>query len=360
MDTRLDAEQDDFVRTVRSSADALLAILNDILDFSKIESRRLTLETVPFGVSECVTEAIRTMTVQADAKQLAMKLDIAPAVPASVAGDPLRLRQVLVNLIGNAIKFTHSGQILVRVGTEPSGDDTGTVVLRFSVTDTGIGIAPEHQSLIFEAFSQADGSTTRRFGGTGLGLTISQSLVTMMGGRIWLESAVGHGSTFHFTASFGEVVVPAAPVRREPPPVVLAGVVRRRVLLAEDNAVNQQVAVGLLTRRGHLVTVVTNGRDAVEASAKETFDLILMDLQMPVMGGLEATATIRARERDTAAHIPIIAMTAHAMRGDRERCLDAGMDGYLSKPIEKDALYAAVEQTDDVAARTRTGALIGE
>jgi two-component system, sensor histidine kinase len=360
MDTRLDAEQDDFVRTVRSSADALLAILNDILDFSKIESRRLTLETVPFGVAECVGEAIRTMTVQADAKQLAMKLEIEPSVPVSVSGDPLRLRQVLVNLIGNAIKFTHAGQILVQVRIEPSGADTATRVLRFSVTDTGIGIAPEHQSIIFEAFSQADGSTTRRFGGTGLGLTISQSLVTMMGGRIWLESAVGRGSTFHFTATFGEVVVAAAPEVREPAPVTANGVTRRRVLLAEDNAVNQQVAVGLLTRRGHLVTVVANGKDAVEVSAREPFDLILMDLQMPVMGGLEATAAIRAREANSSRRMPIIAMTAHAMRGDRERCLDAGMDGYLSKPIEKDALYAAVEQTDQVMARVRAGALTGE
>jgi signal transduction histidine kinase/CheY-like chemotaxis protein len=360
MDTRLDAEQDDFVRTVRSSADALLAILNDILDFSKIESRRLTLETVPFGVAECVGEAIRTMTVQADAKQLAMKLEIEPSVPVSVSGDPLRLRQVLVNLIGNAIKFTHAGQILVQVRIEPSGADTATRVLRFSVTDTGIGIAPEHQSIIFEAFSQADGSTTRRFGGTGLGLTISQSLVTMMGGRIWLESAVGRGSTFHFTATFGEVVVAAAPEVREPAPVTANGVTRRRVLLAEDNAVNQQVAVGLLTRRGHFVTVVANGKDAVEVSAREPFDLILMDLQMPVMGGLEATAAIRAREANSSRRMPIIAMTAHAMRGDRERCLDAGMDGYLSKPIEKDALYAAVEQTDQVMARVRAGALTGE
>jgi CheY-like chemotaxis protein len=271
-------------------------------------------------------------------------------VPGTLVGDSLRLRQVLVNLLGNAIKFTHEGSVHVEVRLDTLQAEPGSSpTLRFSVTDTGIGIAPEHQGLIFDAFSQADGSTTRRFGGTGLGLAISQSLVTMMGGRIWLESVFGRGTTFHFTATFAPAdaisIRPAQRGEQAPihAPSVTAGA--RHVLLVEDNPVNQQVATGLLTRRGHRVTVMANGRDAVEASAIERVDVILMDLQMPIMSGLEATAAIRARERGTPRHVPIVAMTAHAMRGDQERCLAAGMDGYLSKPIDKALLYEAVENT---------------
>jgi len=303
--------------------------------------------------------------VQAEAKGLALLVAIDPAVPATLVGDPLRLRQVLVNLVGNAVKFTQQGSI--RVAARLDDDDRGAGALRtvrFSVIDTGIGIAPEHQTLIFDAFSQADGSTTRRFGGTGLGLTISQSLVAMMGGRIWLESAVGRGTTFSFTAVFVE----AASVAAERPAAgddaasaqPAAGDVSaspRHVLLVEDNPTNQRVAVGLLARRGHRVTVVANGREAVEASARQRVDVILMDLQMPVMSGLEATAAIRARERGTGCRVPIVAMTAHAMRGDRERCLDAGMDGYLSKPVDKDALFEAVERTAAFAAAQGVPAL---
>ncbi|HEV8396478.1 MAG TPA: ATP-binding protein [Vicinamibacterales bacterium] len=358
IDTPLSPAQDDFARTVRASADSLLAILNDILDVSKIESRRLTLEAVAFPVRECAGDAIRALSVQAEAKGLALLVAIDPGVPATLVGDPLRLRQVLVNLVGNAVKFTHHGSI--RLEARLDDDDRGAGAprtVRFSVIDSGIGIAPEHQTLIFDAFSQADGSTTRRFGGTGLGLTISQSLVAMMGGRIWLESAVGRGTTFSFTAVFAE----AASVTPERPPAggdataaqLAAGDVSaspRNVLLVEDNPTNQRVAMGLLTRRGHRVTVVANGREAVEASARQRVDVILMDLQMPVMSGLEATAAIRARERGGGRRVPIVAMTAHAMRGDRERCLDAGMDGYLSKPVDKDALFDAVERTAAFAA----------
>jgi CheY-like chemotaxis protein len=301
---------------------------------------------------------LRTVSVQAEAKGLQLRLSIDPDVPATLVGDPLRLRQVLVNLMGNAIKFTQAGSVQVDIRLDQSDrrGDASRVVC-FSVTDTGIGIAPEHQTLIFDAFSQADGSTTRRFGGTGLGLAISQSLVTMMGGRIWLDSVVGRGTTFYFTAVLEEPVAskpesPAVASARRPPASHAADVTPspRRVLLAEDNVVNQQVAIGLLSRRGHRVILAANGREAVDACAREPVDVILMDLQMPVMGGLEATAAIRVRERGTANHVPIIAMTAHAMRGDRERCFEAGMDGYLSKPIDKDQLYAAVENTSGFVA----------
>jgi signal transduction histidine kinase/CheY-like chemotaxis protein len=355
-ETTLSAEQDEFLRTVRVSADSLLVILNDILDFSKIESRGLTLEALSFPLASCVDDAIKSLTGQAHAKGLELQLEIDATLPTAVVGDPLRLRQVLVNLIGNAIKFTSHGHVRVDVRPEPDAGDTaaadGRRLLRFSVTDTGIGVAPEHQAAIFEAFRQADGSTTRRYGGTGLGLTICQSLVAMMGGRIWVESEAGQGSTFHFTAGFGESRSASVPRRsgQERRVSATAGVAQRRVLLAEDNAVNQMVAVGLLTRRGHDVTVVPNGREAVDALAREPFDLVLMDLQMPVMGGLDATAAIRAQEHGSGRRTPVIAITAHAMRGDRERCLAADMDGYLSKPIDKEALFAAVERTSEFTA----------
>jgi signal transduction histidine kinase/DNA-binding response OmpR family regulator len=482
--TSLTPEQQDYLQTVRTSAGSLLEILNDILDFSKIESRRLRLESVAFGLADVINEALRPLAVRADQKQLELLVDIDPTVPPALVGDPLRLRQILVNLVGNAIKFTDQGHVLVSVRQDPDSDVPG--MLRFSVSDTGIGIAAEHQEAIFEAFSQADGSTTRRFGGTGLGLAISSTLVSMMHGRIWVESSPNEGSTFNFTASFGvgpETLVsrertlppgmrvlivddnavnrrilvgqltrwgvtplvasggpealetladlsqnnvrpdlilldaqmpgmdgfdlareigaradlsgvtimmltssgryddaslcrelgivacltkpiasfdlhaaicgvldaeasrapkPAAP----PQPAVAAGR-KRNILLAEDNIVNQRVAVGLLGRRGHHVTVVGNGQEAVDAVIRERFDIVLMDLQMPVMGGLEATKAIRDRERETGGErIRIVAMTAHAMSGDRERCLAAGMDGYLSKPTESRALFAEVEGLD--------------
>ena len=481
--TPLTPEQQDYLQTVRTSAGSLLQILNDILDFSKIESRRLRLESVAFTLSEVVNEALRPLAVRADQKALELLVEVDPTVPSTLVGDPLRLRQILVNLVGNAIKFTEKGHLLVAIRREPDHDEPG--MLRFSVTDTGIGIAAEHQEAIFEAFSQADGSTTRKFGGTGLGLAISSTLVSMMHGRIWVESAPDEGSTFSFTASFGIGPEIASRERRLPAglrvlvvdnnavnrrilvgqltrwdvtPIVVAGgqealealailaqkgervdlilldaqmpgmdgfelakqigsradltgatimmltssgryddaglcrelgiaacltkpiasfdlhaaicavldaeasrvkkaeerratvsptpqkVRARTVLLAEDNLVNQRVAVGLLKRRGHHVTVVENGQEAVDAVEREQFDIVLMDLQMPVMGGLEATKAIRDRERETLRdRVRIVAMTAHAMSGDRERCLAAGMDGYLSKPTESRTLFAEVE-----------------
>jgi two-component system sensor histidine kinase/response regulator len=502
--TPLTADQRDCLQTVRASAGSLLQIINDILDFSKIEARRLKLESVTFSLIETVNEALRPLAVRADQQGLELIVDVDPRVPASVIGDSLRLRQIIVNLVGNAIKFTERGHVLVAV-TPEAGQENETA-LRFSISDTGIGIAPEHQTAVFEAFRQADGSTTRRFGGTGLGLTICSQLVGMMNGRIWVESRPHEGSTFSFTAVFGAVTQPPVERHAPLPPglrvlvvddndvnrrillrqlstweivcsavssgaealAALEGAVRdgqrfdlilldavmprmdgfdlakriseqtgtsrptimmlsssgrhedvercrvlgiaaclskpisasdllnairdaidprkqsaarapeaftapanaraaqsRKILLVEDNAVNQRVAVGLLNRRGHQVAVASNGREAVDAVAREQFDLVLMDLQMPVMGGLEATATIRAREAQSGGHLWIVAMTAHMMPGDKERCLAGGMDGYLGKPIDPKALFAEVEEGLNQAratgaAATPTAAAVGE
>jgi signal transduction histidine kinase/CheY-like chemotaxis protein len=483
LDSTADAQQRDYLATVKSSADSLLTILNDILDFSKIESRKLELESVPFSPRELIRQALRPLAVSAESKGLELLCDVDDDVPQAIAGDPVRIRQVLSNLVGNAIKFTSTGHVLLSV-SEQSRDES-TTVLHFAITDTGIGIPTVKHETIFEAFSQADGSTTRRFGGTGLGLTVSATLVRLMGGRIWVESEPGAGATFHFLAPFpmAELDVPASapepmlaslpvlivddnPVNRRillgqltrwgMNPVAVEGgeaafealsraakagtpfqlvvldanmpdldgfgVAQRiaadhpglsaptimmltssgqhgdpgrcrelgisayltkpveaqdlhdaicralgakqpqqaaaprtcatgrlspalRILLAEDNVVNQRVAVGLLTRRGHHVTVANHGLEALAALERESFDLVLMDIQMPEMGGIEATAEIRRRERERGvARLRIIAMTAHAMTGDRERCLEAGMNGYLSKPIDPTLLFTTVEE----------------
>jgi signal transduction histidine kinase/ActR/RegA family two-component response regulator len=343
--TSLDATQQDCLQTVKASADSLLAIVNDILDFSKIESRKLQLESVPLDIADLVQDALKPLTLKAEERGLQLVCDIDRAMPAARIGDPLRLRQILVNLVSNAVKFTAKGWVRVLVREDDGSDGAGR--LHVSVSDTGIGIAPEHQTAIFDPFSQADGSTTRRFGGTGLGLTISSTLVTMMGGRIWVESVPGEGSTFHFTAECPRDTATSARqgLRLVPPPDAPETAARpMKVLLAEDNVVNQRVATGLLARRGHQVTVAANGREALEALARHRYDVALMDLQMPEMGGLETVSAIRARERRTGGHLRIVAMTAHAMSGDRERCLAGGMDDYLSKPLTPSLLFAAVER----------------
>ena len=486
LDTELTGDQRGSLATVRTSAEALLSILNDILDFSKIESRKLELEAIPFSPRPSIANALRPLALRADQKGLELICDIDPNVPTGVVGDPTRLQQVLTNLVGNALKFTDRGHVVVTVREESRAQ--GSTKLHFSVADTGIGIPQDKHGAIFEAFRQADGSTTRRFGGTGLGLTISATLVELMGGRLWVESEPGAGSTFHFTVALDVADVPepsgaphlppqarradrrrqrgepahprragpamahdrdrrrerasgarcahggradgspvrARPARREharhgrlrsrggsreaarlevgatimmlsssgdyidqercaelgiaaylvkpvyaadllvaieraigskPSAAAPAGprtqaggltkganVQPANILLVEDNVVNQRVAAGLLTRRGHHVTVAQDGSEALARLEHETFDLVLMDLQMPVMGGLDATIAIRERERATRQHIRIVAMTAHAMNSDRERCLAAGMDGYLSKPIDPPMLFAVVEQ----------------
>jgi len=466
LDCELAPEPRDYVATVKSAAGTLLTLIDDILDFSKIEAGRLSIEAVPLDLRASLGQCIRTLAHGAHEKGLELVWSVDPNVPDALLGDPVRMRQVLVNLIGNAIKFTESGEVEVTV--EPVTVDDDSCWLHFRVRDTGIGIAPEKQRTIFDAFAQADGTTTRRYGGTGLGLTISSRLVGLMGGHIAVESSPGCGSTFHFTlrmarrreaAEPAPAEVPAdfagipvlvvddsttnrellarmlaswqmdvttasdadsafAAARRVTPHVALIDTVlpeadgfdlarrvreccpaarivmltlaaRRgeralcreigaawvakpvsqsdlfdavmnalgrpgrnapeppsaqsgersspaggaHVLLAEDNAVNRKLAVALLERMGHAVTVVTDGRQAVEACLEQSFDVVLMDVQMPVMDGLEATRRIRAAEAGAAAHTPIVAMTANAMQGDRERCLAAGMDGYVSKPV---------------------------
>ncbi len=479
LDTNLTDEQRDYLAMVKTSADALLAVINDVLDFSKIEAGKLDLAPIDFDLRECLGDAVRTLAPRAHAKGLELACHVVPDVPDAVVGDPFRLRQVLVNLVGNAVKFTDRGEVVLRAEVESRARDE--VVAHFSVRDTGIGVAADRLGAIFEPFVQADGSTTRRYGGSGLGLAISARLVGMMGGRIWAESEVGKGSVFHFTARLarqrgapsrllprraeavrglrllvvddnatslaildellrswglrptaardpaealaelrsaaGEdpyalVLLDAGAsdgpglaelVRCHPGPadtaVVMLGSAgtgaaldrcrelgvtqyltkpvkqadlldailstrgsahraRRdqgrgaappagrplRVLLAEDNPVNQTLAVKLLEKQGHAVTVVGNGREALEALGREAFDAVLMDLQMPEMGGIEATAAIRAREAGGGRRTPIVAMTAHALKGDRERCLAAGMDDYLSKPVQAAELWRVLAE----------------
>jgi len=479
LDTNLSPEQREYLGMVRSSADSLLTVINDILDFSKVEAGKLELERIDFDLRDCIESAVRPLGLRAHEKGLELVNDIPASIPQEVRGDPGRLRQILVNLVSNAIKFTERGEVSVNVTAESRSDEA--CVFRFTVADTGVGIPRDKQRSIFEAFTQADGSTTRKYGGTGLGLTISSRLVSMMGGRIWVESEPGRGSSFIFTVELGiqsgppsrssildtaalkgrrvlvvddnatnrrilrdvlagwamEVTLaesgPVAlealraarsqgspfqlvlldcqmpemdgftvserarsesgadqpiilmlssvqqkgdlercrqlgislhlvkPIRRQEllysikrvmdtfqpfQPVETAPISRStslsvgglHILLAEDNAVNQRLAVRLLEKWGHSVVVASNGRIAVEAVEREAFDVVLMDVQMPEVSGLEATAIVREREKNTRRRVPIIAMTAHAMKGDREKCLAAGMDEYISKPIAADEL----------------------
>jgi signal transduction histidine kinase/DNA-binding response OmpR family regulator len=475
LDTDLTAEQREYLDMVKGSAESLLDIINDILDFSKIEARHLELDEQPFVLRDLVADTMGPLAVRAHQKGLELLTDITPEVPDTIVGDAGRLRQVLANLVGNAIKFTQKGHIVLAADARPAG--SGRVTLHFEVIDTGIGIAKDKQALIFEPFRQADGSTTRRFGGTGLGLTISQRIVALMQGRMWVESLPGHGSTFHFTAdvAIGEALpeaitidvagmtvlvvddnivnrrvlertlrrwrmkpmvletgaqaleafaasaaagtpfqavlldahmpvqdgydvarqlrataagahVPIVLLSSSPPidneatralrfratllkPVntrELIGVLGQeraaaagaaalaassavkamRVLLAEDNATNRELARRILEKRGHEVLVATNGREAIDLWSQHPVDAVLMDVQMPEMGGFEATAWIREREARRHPHLRtrIIAMTAHAMRGDAERCLAAGMDAYLPKPLDRTRLLQVLEQ----------------
>jgi signal transduction histidine kinase/CHASE3 domain sensor protein len=343
LDTPLTGEQREFIGAVRSSAEALLTLVNDILDFSKIEAGKLDLDPAPLALREHLAETLKPLALRAQQKGLALTCEVDPDVPDRVIGDGGRLRQVLLNLVGNALKFTHQGAVSVTVTAE--GAVGRFAVLHFAVCDTGVGIAAEKLGTIFDPFVQADGSTTRLYGGTGLGLAISTRLTQLMGGRLWAESEVGQGSTFHFTVRLAQPSAAgagaadgAAPVAGEPP------LPRLRILLAEDNRVNQRVGVALLTKRGHTVEVAGNGREAVAAADARPFDLVLMDVQMPEMDGLEATRRIRERERATGQHLPIIALTAHAMKGDRERCLDAGMDEYVTKPLQAEPLLRTIRE----------------
>ena len=338
LETDLSAEQRDYLATVQTSAEALLDIINEILDFSKIESGKMVLDPAPFELAPLVEEALRPLAVRAAQKGVAFDLRMSAVSPKWFYGDAVRLRQVLVNLAGNAVKFTERGHVRVEVEAVPAGESS--VDLSFAVEDSGIGIPREKHEQIFEAFVQVDGSMTRRYGGTGLGLAISSRLVALMGGRLWVESEPDRGSTFRFTVKMGLAARPEAPAPARKP--AAAGERRMRVLLVEDNPVNQRLARLLLEKNGHFVTVAGDGREALRALESGPFDLVLMDVQMPHMDGLEATRAIRGREKETGGRVPVVAMTAHALKGDRERCLEAGMDGYISKPIRADELLEVV------------------
>jgi signal transduction histidine kinase/HPt (histidine-containing phosphotransfer) domain-containing protein len=387
--TPLSSDQREYLDTIKESGDALLTVINDILDFSKVEAGMLHLDEVDFNLPKKLGSVIRALSARATENGLKLNYQLDPAVPTWIAGDPDRLRQIIMNLVGNAIKFTERGEVNLRVNMQ-EGPSKGQrkCLLHFAASDTGIGIPADKQQIIFDAFSQADNSTTRRFGGTGLGLTISSRLVGLMGGTIWVESEVGRGSTFHFTARFnlaghrGDESDPADSDASQPdasqqdaphsgaletmkalleddggalriglpdteadPELAPAHSHSNRtlnILLADDNAINQRVAQQLLGIAGHKVTVARNGKVALALLEQSTFDVALMDVQMPEMDGFEATAAIRTVEQQTRRHLPIIAMTAHALKGDRERCLAAGMDGYISKPMTSDTLLAAL------------------
>ena len=338
----IDPTVHDCLRTAKESADLLLTLLNDLLDSAKIESGKLELESVPFSLRRMLDQVTRVLSVRAGEKRLCFYCRMSNETPDVVIGDRMRLQQVLLNLAGNAIKFTERGEVAVRLRVSHRPWAEGTVTLEFAVRDSGIGIPPSAQERLFQPFVQADASTARRFGGTGLGLSICKSLVEMMGGRIWVESEMGKGSTFHFT-----VRLPLAkerPADFETPAVVPTAACRPlRILLVEDNPANQKVATYFLHGRGH-TRRDRGGRprgNLLDRSSND-YDVILMDVQMPEMDGLEATAAIRNRENG-GTRVPIIAMTAHAMKSDRERCLAAGMDGYLSKPVNAQEMIGLVE-----------------
>jgi two-component system sensor histidine kinase/response regulator len=492
LDTELDSEQREYLNMAKLSADSLLSLINDILDYSKIEAGKLEIDAIDFNLGDNIGDTMKTLSLRAHQKGLELAYDIQPDVPDALVGDPGRLRQTIVNLAGNAIKFTERGEVILSVQADWKTSDD--LQLHFTISDTGIGIPLEKQAAIFEAFTQADGSMSRTYGGTGLGLTISSRLVALMHGRIWVESELGKGSRFHFTAHFGlqkvptRTIVPRDPVilrdmrvlvvddnatnrqillkmlanwRTRPTAVesgakaiislreaqglgrnfplilldaqmpemdgfALAECIKRnpdwntatimmlssagqrgdakrcreigvaayltkpvrqaelldailtalgtsptreaspalvtrhslrensnplRILLAEDNAVNQVLAVRLLEKRGHRVTVAGTGKEALAALEKESFDLVLMDVQMPEMDGFEATAAIREKEKTSGTHLPVIAMTAHAMAGDRERCLGAGMDGYIAKPIRLEELEELLKRFTPAASK---------
>ena len=334
-----DSTATDFLQTARTSADLLLTLLNDLLDSAKIEAGKLELESAPFNLRHVLDQTTQVLGVRASEKGLSFSCRIPPEVPNALVGDQVRLRQIFLNLAGNGIKFTEKGEVTISGRVE--SQDAAEVCLEFSVRDTGIGIPQSDQEHIFHPFTQADASTTRRFGGTGLGLSICSRLVAMMRGRIWVESEVGKGSTFHFTVRL-PLATEVPPEPETPVNISRAAASTLRILLAEDNPANQKLAAYILQDRGHTVEIVGDGQQALSMAQQNHYDVILMDVQMPGMDGLEATKTLRAQEAGQR-RVPIVAMTAHAMKGDRERCLAAGMDGYLSKPIDGYAMITLVE-----------------
>jgi len=345
LETELRPEQQQYLGTARTSADSLLAMISDILEFSEIEAGQVELEERPFDLRSVLTRTTEMMMPQAQEKGLDLCCQISPQVPVALVGDPRRLRQVLGNLVSNAIKFTDQGQVAVQVGiasgapAPAAGED---VQFHFLVRDTGVGIPDEQRRAIFEPFSQADNTSTRQHGGIGLRLDIARQLVELMGGRIWVDSEVGEGTTFHFTLSLTQQDQAAQPSAATAPPVQERDL-HLHILLAEDSATNQLIAVTNLKKAGHTVEVAGNGQLAMEALEREEFDLILMDVAMPVMDGLEATRAIRQRELEIGGHMPIVAMTAFATKEYQNKCMDAGMDGYVTKPLKAEQLCEVID-----------------
>ena len=324
-------EMREYLGLLKNSGEALMAVLNDILDLAKMEAHRLAVERVPFSLPDCVKGCVDALLAPARSKGLSLSSQISPELPVHVLGDPTRIRQILLNLVGNAIKFTPAGY--VRVIVAPAGDR-----VRFTVEDTGIGIDPSLHCIIFEPFQQADSSTTRKYGGTGLGLAITSELVRLMGGTIDVVSEPNQGCSFHIELPLPPVALPPAEMK----PACATALPSLAILLAEDNPINQLVTSRLLEREGHRVKAVGDGLAAVEAVQRDRFDMVLMDMQMPGMDGMQATKAIRAWEQARGAHIPVIALTAHALRGDQEALLQAGMDGYVAKPMRSRELFEAI------------------
>ncbi|MCA9407968.1 MAG: PAS domain S-box protein [Candidatus Omnitrophica bacterium] len=344
LDTTLDEEQRENLNVAKDAADNLLGLLNDILDLSRVEAGKITLEKIDFHLPNVAKSVIKGLSVLSQAKEIQLILNVDSEVPELVEGDPVRLRQVMINLINNAIKFTHKGKIITEIKVKSERE------FLFSVKDEGIGIPKDRQENIFNVFTQADDSTTRRFGGTGLGLAICKKLVEMMGGKIWVESEEGRGSTFLFTAKFKTLKQKAdntmlSSLKKEgnlTEEYILDHLKDLKVLLAEDNVVNQKIVVRMLEKQGCCVETVVNGQEVVDKVIKQNYDVVLMDAQMPILDGLSATKIIRDNEASTGKHVPIIALTARAMQEDRKRCIEAGMDGYVTKPIDRKKLFEEI------------------
>jgi signal transduction histidine kinase/ActR/RegA family two-component response regulator len=345
--TELTAEQREYLELSKTSAESLMAVLDDVLEFSKTDFDKLDIQRTDFVLTQCVRGAVSMFESAAKQKGLDLRTEFSTALPERVSGDPARLHQVLTKVVDNAVKFSHQGEIVVSVrpetadGSEKNQSD-GSLPLLFCVQDPGIGIPRDKHHAIFEPFRQVDGTLTRNFRGAGLGLAVCRRLVRTLGGRIWVESEVGHGSRFYFTAFFQPAHIDKSAITAISQ-TAASSKARLQVLVVDDNQVNRVVAQRLLEKRGFHCLVACNGREALAILADASVNLVLMDIQMPEMDGFEATGCIRELERGTGAHIPILAMTAQATSADRDACLLAGMDGYIAKPVQSDRLYAAIE-----------------
>lgn len=359
LDTPVDPQQQEYVETIRSSGETLLTLINDILDFSKIESGRLELEHQPFELHRCITDSLDLVAGRAREKKIDLDYEVAATCPEIVVGDVTRVRQIIVNLLGNSVKFTNQGEVKVTVSSQRT--DPGCFELLIAVQDSGVGISDDRIDSIFESFSQADASTTRKFGGTGLGLAISKHLTELMGGRIWVESVLEKGSTFYVTVPVrspdetSEALRPRRPgIRRASGKKdLLARRLPLRILVADDNVINQKVARLLLENLGYRSDLAANGLEVLEALKRQRYDIVLMDVQMPELDGLETTRRI-CQDWPEHRRPRIIAVTAGAMRGDREKCIEAGMDDYISKPVQAEELEVVLERVGGLAPADRT------